>query len=77
MTLSVKLLYHCIPGRYIIPSTTWDSDSDVWESDFDDEDAPSYFGDNLEKLYETMENRRIASPVGKGVSGQVRLGEVR
>ena len=55
-------------GRYIIPSRQWDSDSDAFESDFDDDaEAPNYFGENLEQLYENIENRKLASPTPRTV----------
>ncbi|XP_028393892.1 rho guanine nucleotide exchange factor 10-like isoform X2 [Dendronephthya gigantea] len=50
-------------GRYMIPSRQWDSDSDALESDFeDDAEAPNYFGENLDALYENIENRKLVSP---------------
>ena len=52
----------------MIPSARWDSDSDAWESDFDDEEAPSYFRNNLKTLYESMQNRKVVSPTRTSVS---------
>ena len=52
----------------MIPSARWDSDSDAWESDFDDEEAPSYFGNNLKTLYQNIENRKVVSPTRTSVS---------
>ena len=56
-------------ARYMIPSRQWDSDSDAFESDFDeDAEAPNYFGENLEELYENLEYRKLASPTPRTVS---------
>ncbi len=53
----------------MIPSRQWDSDSDAFESDFEeDAEAPNYFGENLEALYENIENRKLASPTPRTVS---------
>ncbi|CAB3980060.1 Hypothetical predicted protein, partial [Paramuricea clavata] len=55
-------------GRYMIPSRQWDSDSDAFESDFDeDAEAPNYFGENLEELYENLEYRKLASPTPRTI----------